>query len=80
MDENAKYGNTNPVANCGKANGVPDWVAFVTADVMIHGPRGGATEDAAKAWLKEHGHAPINPYAEGTFGADLAQVCARVMV
>jgi hypothetical protein len=42
-----KYGTCNTVANCGKAHGVPDWVAFCIADVYLHEVRKTDTERRA---------------------------------
>lgn len=78
MDPNAKYGNTNPVANCADAFGVPGWVGFCTADVMIHGPREDHTQQAAKDWLIEHDLWPIQFGTQShKFFDEMALICAR---
>lgn len=78
MDPNAKFGNTNPVRNCAAHHGIPDWVAFATADVMIHGPREDHTQAEARAWLREKGLWPVKVDApDGTFFRDMAMICAR---
>jgi len=68
-----KYGNTNPVANCGKAHGAPDWVAFAIADNMIHGREGLLQEDA-QGWIKQN----LGPQHEVEFFQDLHAVAERV--
>ena len=56
-----KYGRTNPVANCGKAHNVPDWVAFCFADAYMHGARKTATEAAAFDYMRRFSIADRQP-------------------
>jgi hypothetical protein len=70
----AKYGTCNTVANCAKAHGIPDWVAFCIADAYIHNARKTYTENAAFEHMRT---IPLNKrqpfYTELQEIAELAQ-------
>ena len=59
-----KYGKCNTVANCGKAHGVPDWVAFCVADAYMHGARKTDTEARAFDHMREVPLARRQPFYE----------------
>ena len=73
MDENAKYGNTNPVANCAKDHGIPVDVGFLLADRILHG-RSTIWTERAEAALQRH----VGPQHQVDFIAALSAVTARI--
>lgn len=74
IDPNAEYGNTSPVKLCGEAHGIPADIAYLTADLILHGRRTIWT-DRAEDWLGEK----VPSVLRDSFIHDLSKITARAV-